>query len=398
MLTYSHMQALERLCDDALALHVGIPNPTICRGIQEELLQLTLEIERRLTHLREEAHRCRKGLSAAPRKTKEEAAHLKTALSSVHHDMESNKNFLAVLKIVGDTIAFAVLDTWDIKPLSFKEGPGYLSGKEGLALELDAFRICFDTGGIAILNDLTTCLRHGDVTFVHPQSGRFALFEAKSSTRISARGARQKEAAERVMSWLATDRAKDLYDLSGTFVRGGTHAPPRYNDSLMRRLVKDALTHGTAVASPENGLTYVATTTDFSEELARSSIQACRGKPIIAPLSASSRWPEGHRPVSLLLGSGKSLIEFQSGGLILVVVVDSHVLLSGYESRGLAVKFSIDDERPLQLTHRTVEGVAPSVSIGEHVFERLFTEALSLQWFLEETSILPIPPQDILSC
>lgn len=391
------MQVLERLCDDALALHVGIPDPAACRGIQEELLRLTLETETRLTRLRDEASRYRKGLSIGPRKTKKEATQVKTQLLSVAHDIDNYKNFLAVLKIVGDTIAFALLDTWDIKPLSFKEGPGYLSGKDGLDLEVDAFRTCFDTGGIAILNDLTTCLRHGDVTFVHPESGRFALFEAKSSTRVSARGERQKEAAERVMSWLATDRAEGLYDLPGTFVRGATHAPPRYNTGLMRRLVGEALAHGRAVDSPETGLTYVATATAFSEELARSSIEACRGRPIVAPLSASFRWPEGHRPVSLLLGSGKAVVEFQSGGLILVVIIDSHVLLSGYEARGLAVKFYIDNERPLELTHPPVEGVAPLVSIGEHVFKRLFTEALSLQWFLEETSALPTPPPDILS-
>jgi len=395
MLTYSQKLDLERLCDSALALHVGTPDPVVCRGMQEELLQLTLQAESRLLRLRREASQCRKELSTAPRKTKEQATHIKTQLSSVHHDIESNDNFLAVLKIVGDTIVFALLDTWDIKPLSFKEGPGYLSGKEGLAVELDAFRICFETGGIAILNDLTNCLRHGDVTFVHPESGRFVLYEAKSSTRVSARGARQKEAAERVMSWLETDRAEGLYDLPGPFFRGATHTAPRYNNRLMHRLVEDAFAHDAATDSPEDGLTYVVVATEFTEELARTSIQDCRGRPIVAPLSASSTWPEGHRPISLLLGSGKAVIAFQSGELIPVVVVDSKVLLDGYKSRGLAVKMSVDGERPLELTHPPVDGVAPLVSIGEHMFKRLFTEALSLEWFLEETSRLPTPPQGL---
>jgi hypothetical protein len=396
VLTPEDRSAIERLCDEALELHrSAVASTAPYREIQETLLAFTLRMESSAQNLRSEQSLLRRDLSVGPRRTKKESSLIKARLQETKSDIESCSNALRTLKIIGDTVAFAVMDAWDIKPFAFKEDPGYLSGKVGLEVELDAFRLGFRAGGIAILNDLTTCLRHGDVTFLNPATGELALFEAKSNpNNTSNRTVRQKEAADKVLAWLDTDLADGLYGLPGWFVRGAAHSAPHYNTALMQQLVEKARAMKVASGSPESGLTYVATT-EFAAENVEDCLASCKGEPVVALLGASTPWPPAHRPVSLLLGSGSSLIDFLSGELVLIVVLDSGELVSGFERRGWRVAFDPEKERPVELYHSQAPGDNPQMSIGGHMYGRLFTEALSLDWFTREASSVPEPPPGI---
>ena len=72
-------------------------------------------------------------------------------------------------------------DKWDIKPQSFKEPPGFVSEKAGLNFELRILRLVFSSGHVEILNDLTNCLRYGDVSIL--ARGRKLIVEALSGHR-----------------------------------------------------------------------------------------------------------------------------------------------------------------------------------------------------------------------
>jgi hypothetical protein len=102
---------------------------------------------------------------------------------------------MGLLKAIGDGVAFLYLSKWDLKTMVFKEKPGFISGKEGLSLERRVLREAFARGGFAILNDLTTCLRYGDLTV--PGAEGFMIIELKSGG-TGARSDRAKRQVEKI--------------------------------------------------------------------------------------------------------------------------------------------------------------------------------------------------------
>lgn len=85
-------------------------------------------------------------------------------------------------RCVGDALAWRVFRfrRRPIIALCQNEPPGVMSGKAGLAAELDRVEQAFrEDGQFAILHDLTNCLRIGDVT-VFGENGSFETLEIKS--------------------------------------------------------------------------------------------------------------------------------------------------------------------------------------------------------------------------
>ena len=109
--------------------------------------------------------------------------------------LDDLKELMFVYRLVGDAIAYIYLDRYDIKPLAFKEGPGFLTGKSGLRWSWLA-SLGAPKGHIAILNDLTNCLRYADLT-VPAARGQPAFFEMKSRKTRYPRDDRQFEKLKR---------------------------------------------------------------------------------------------------------------------------------------------------------------------------------------------------------
>jgi hypothetical protein len=96
---------------------------------------------------------------------RDEASALKVRLKQNASRKDDYDTILLVLRDIGDAVAFTYIDKWDIKPLCLaKEPAGFISGKEGLRLELNIFRYLKSKNKICILNDITNSIRHGDIT------------------------------------------------------------------------------------------------------------------------------------------------------------------------------------------------------------------------------------------
>jgi hypothetical protein len=70
--------------------------------------------------------------------------------------------------------------------------------------------------------------------------------------------------------------------------------------------------------------------------------------------------------------------------------------MEGFERRGWRVVFRPDEERPIGLYAPDPDS-GLQMSVGSHIFRRLFTEAMSLEWFIHETSSIPEPPPGALN-
>lgn len=139
-----------------------------CLAIQEKLLRSISYIEGRIRSLKlqRKEYKIRLALTVEPRLTKQEAVQIKAGLVQIDQALDAYKSLIHIFKEIGDGLAFTYLDRWNIKPVSVRESPGFISGKQGSRMERKVLRSVFMAGGVAILNDITNNLRHGDVTVV----------------------------------------------------------------------------------------------------------------------------------------------------------------------------------------------------------------------------------------
>lgn len=148
------------------------------------------------------------------------------------------------LRDITDGIAWRLFD-YDrslLYLLADRQSSGHVE-PDGLVAELAHFADIFDTRtGIPLLNDLTSCIKLGDIT-VRVDAGRFELIEVKTGHTSSGRITRQKSAMGRVVEFACTGRgewAKGPLELAQLEV-----VPDTYIAHLHRLLLK-AEKHGVA--------------------------------------------------------------------------------------------------------------------------------------------------------
>lgn len=148
-----HKRSLINLFDKLQLLRRNPTDVDLCRDIQELLLKKLSYVEKKVRRLKVQVKDYKKGLSGGQsrRLTKGEAAEIKAAIKECHRKIDEYQYLLRVLKSIGDGLAFIYINKWDIKPMSFKESPGAVSGKSGGKLERDIVRSILNSGVIARL-------------------------------------------------------------------------------------------------------------------------------------------------------------------------------------------------------------------------------------------------------
>lgn len=89
------------------------------------------------------------------------------------------KQYRDSIKFVGDTIAQRMVDIDLIKQFALVQSTGYVSGKEGLYDELKAADQFAERGYFVLINDLTHCLKAGDLTL--RKDGKVFFHEVKKN-------------------------------------------------------------------------------------------------------------------------------------------------------------------------------------------------------------------------
>lgn len=102
-------------------------------------------------------------------------------LEKVESQLASEDYGRHAVMLVADDLASRMLDADTIKGMSMQPSAGFLSGKEGLRAEVEAFAHFNDRGYKVLLNDLTHSVKYGDLTLVKGDDTRF--FEVKTSAK-----------------------------------------------------------------------------------------------------------------------------------------------------------------------------------------------------------------------
>ncbi|MBI5678719.1 MAG: hypothetical protein HZC52_09605 [Planctomycetes bacterium] len=362
-------------------------NPTdlaLCQNIQEKLIQRITYVERRIRTLKDEIAKSKKRLKTTQpvRLSKIESTGTKEAIQYKHHLLDEYRLLLSILNAVGDAIVFTYIDKWDIKPMAFKEPAGFISGKKGTRLERRIFRGAFGLGQIAILNDLTTCLRYGDITV--PRFGKALIIEVKSSKKRNTndRTERQEIGMNKIGNYLATDRTEGLYGKEGAFVRISFQREERHHRDRLNVILAEALKNGFSYEEVEEGLHYYAATR-FDELSLNEVVKRCDGKPLFQYVDFIDN--TGYFPLTLSIRDPAALYKFYRGGLTLLVFIKPKTIEQKCKDKGFTAEILFDEEWAIKLVNpKLIPYDDGAIRIGRHIFGRIFGEFLSLDWFLNE--------------
>ncbi len=358
------------------------PNNDLCLEIQETLIRRISYVESRIRSIKHTIRLHKQCLrSANPRLAKQEAAKRKQEIERARGLTDGYQELLVVFKAIGDAVAFTYLSKWDIKPLAYKESPGFISGKKGNRLERKIFRGVFSLGATAIMNDITNCLRYSDLTIVGGIG--FMLIEVKSGRKHSTddRAERQLEAARRIRKYLDTDRTDNLYNRPGPVVRAALRTEEIHHREALNRIVSKAIADGVSYEEVEAGLCYYAAT-GFDEASLKEVKAKCGEQVLVAYVNFIDN--TAYYPFSLSIQNSEALYQFYTGRLNVLVFIDVATIFRICSTIGFSVELLSGEEWALKMTPQVGDEKRVPVDVSRHMFGRIFGEFLSLQWFFHE--------------
>jgi hypothetical protein len=308
---------------------------------------------------------------------------------NLYRKLDGYEKVLFILKDLGDAVAFVYIDKYDIKPRRFKEPSGFISGKSGLRKELLIFQKVFKLGGIGILNDLTHCLRYGDITAGN-HGKMFATIEVKSGKNRNQRAVRQFEGIKKITNYLKTDETRNLYGIDGEFHRIEAKGEEvSYKDKL-DVIIRKARKCGLFWEEVEKGLFYVVlrkNDLDWINELA----QKCKGKAMIAMIDELKWQNSAYYPFTLSFRDPNTLWDFYIGKMLIAIVVDTGVMKEYFLTQGLRIEFLDEEVSFFEIfdnNKKADESIEWKQYVSRPFFTRLFAEFLGLEWMCNQISLL----------
>ncbi|ULA69704.1 MAG: hypothetical protein LZF62_450052 [Nitrospira sp.] len=313
--------------------------------------------------------------------TKDQAHHIKTGIARCEEAVSHYTRLLAILREVADGLAFTYLDRFDIKPMAFKDSPGFLSGKSGSRLERQFLRDSFKDKNIAILNDLTNCLRYGDVTVIDRER-RVRIAEIKSGKNVTKRDLRQRAATEKMSTYFKNDIVDELYGFKVPIRRISLANEEKHRRNDLNALLASSLEGDkSCYLEVEQGLFYLIE--KEANSLLPEIIKQIRGRPLVALINEYKQNNTAYYPFTLSVTDPDHLFQFYAGEFVIVVVVDSEAITSAFHNNDLT--FELLPDGPWALTIRSSKGGdEPVFKVSSHFWARLAVEFLSLEWFLAE--------------
>jgi hypothetical protein len=353
---------------------------------QARALSIIRSAENRIRRLRQQIDMDRRRLNTrfGPRLSKEEARRTKDSIQREHGGIEEARWLIGTVKTLVDGLAFTFLPKWDMKQLAAKESAGFISGKRGLSLERRMLRmIATRAKRVAILNDLTHCLRYGDLTVAADPP---LMIEAKSGSGETARDRRQERKANDVLKYLREDIWHNWAGTEWTMQRTALIVPERHHRRLLTPLIMEGRHRGVAVRRAELGVHYVALASGDRKSVERL-VRRVR-KPFVLLLSPDAV-PPYYFPLSLSISDSLAWWLIARGTVSLLVIIDREQVEEHFAAKGLKATWD-DTPRPIigpgWRVSSKPDDSANYLDVSIQFFGRIAGEFLSLRWFADEVA------------
>ncbi len=350
------------------------------QGIQDCLYQRITYIEKRTRILRHKVGEL-KGTVRHGRQSHECVKALRVQIHDLQSRIAEYQWLLHAFRLIGDGLVYTYFHKWDIKPLAFREPAGFLSGKQGCRFERQFVKDVNDSGVPAIQNDLTNCLRYGDVCLFDDLPH---LVEVKSGPVDDARVQRQVAAIERISDYLRSDVVKDEHGVP-RLRRVALHGEEANHIDAVNEVLRESRRNQHGYVSPEDGLHYMVTRS--GGEALLSSVLAKVSRPVVFWLNEMKNrknWAS-YYPFTLSFQSPEDIIDFIEGELNVTVIMDEAVLTRHFASRGYAVSVLNMPVPCVEISpFLTTGGKKQSLQWSMHFVWRIAFEFVSLAWMIEE--------------
>jgi len=289
-----------------------------------------------------------------------------------------------IWKSIGDALAYAYIDTFSIKHVFFdtettgvRPDAGFMTGKSGLAREIEILEAVLDHGAPAVLCDVTNILRHGDICLLIG-SDPF-LIEVKSSPGLNQRGQRQRDRLKQLSDFLLNDGATNFRGLPSVS-RRTMSSEPRDCLADINLCIESAWRSGYNMVCPERGLVYLAVYGELPDE---DLFEHLGMRVPIAFLLNSDKNDCNWAPYLPFINSVRDverLFDFVAGHLSIIVLVDGAQICDDLTQPGYRVSLIEDDVGAVLLEHLDS---GARVIISRQFLGRLGFEFLSPRWFVE---------------
>ncbi|MEJ6080867.1 hypothetical protein MT391_20400 [Vibrio sp. 1-Bac 57] len=175
-----------------------------------------------------------KQLKRSRTNTKNMSIAFKNSIKICKRQIEELSDLKLWSRHIGNSLPHIYYDKYDLRPYAYsldkqelKELSGDILGKEGQDFEKSCFDLAISKGIKALMNDLTSIMRHGDLTLMDKDIPY--LMELKQSEACKKKGEKQLKSMKAVQEYIITDESESL--------RGGNYLSKRIamnNDEITR--------------------------------------------------------------------------------------------------------------------------------------------------------------------
>lgn len=302
------------------------------------------------------------------------------------------KQLLNIYRTVGDGLAILYFGKSDIKALTSKQSSGFLSGEKGLKRELLVLSEFYKKKIPSVLNDITNCLRYGDITAPHPLGCFPLLVEVKGGV-VTSRSLRQLDNMIHMAKYLEANETDSLYGL-GPVKRLRTESPGIYHTNEINESIELAIVNGYSLRRIEHGLVYFVMHRPKYHDI-DTTVLAELKKPV-ACIIDSLKCPKGYLPFTLSIDSPERLYDFYLGRLLVTIIVDIQVLIDNLNRFDLVTEYK-SGPYPLNIRRVDISDKYGVLSISDYYLKRLFFEFQSLESFAEGIKELYLKAQQAIA-
>jgi len=370
---------------------------------QFEMIDFLVDLENRVIEL----NRGRKALKAPIpnlkaagrfdqiRSTQGQVSLLDEQLDLLHYERDC-------VLLVGDTIASRILDVDAIKHFAQYPASGFISGKEGLKSEIEAANHFLRDGYLVLFNDLTHCLRLGDLTLSKDAEVRTFEVKSRAAAYFEPETVRQIVLPIGIHSYIRDDviRAPVKIPGSNEVGRGMARVESGFKEDWHHRVggaIYKALRRGPIAQFQMGKKTYIAAPRKHASQLKRE----------LESLTESGHWVVGNVRRRVCEGADlppftgwfkpNSAVEIISGDLIVLSAFAMEDLVQLFADRGVTTTFRPQqhDLFPIILSTPYIEEQKKEFTyignIGDWQRERVLYSFLALESFAEICAFMISP-------
>jgi hypothetical protein len=370
-------------------------------ALQRELLDIITGVEAQVTSLRSDAKQLLSQIAQLRAQDEMQAVRdNQIRATGLSREADEHRYLRECLLMIGDHIAARLLDPDTIRRFSNFQSPGFLHGKVGLEAEVRAAESFVSQGYMVLFNDLTHCLRVGDLTLKKGPEVRTVEVKCNPAEYHSKEAARQIEIPRSIHAYIQTDVMKQPHRISGVpdVVQGAVRVDSEIKEDwhweIAGQIYKGIRSNG--VADVLRGRKhYLAARRREVEQLASK----------IDTLTSSGDWVvsniqrrvEHHAEVSPFTQWFKleSAVEIMMGDLVVLSAFDMADLESLFTTKGLSLtwKRKMADLFPLRIDGGVDTKFRPEAgtSIGDHHRLKLMYAFLAIESYVDIIAFLLSP-------